>query len=111
RLQIPPTLKRPERPWLGQDQFRLEHQPTAADAVLVPERPHIDEALAAQNLATDHPIERAAVSQLTGALGRHPGDVPMLERQLAPLLLVELFANPAAQILYAVAADAELDQV
>src|SRR5438067_2618024 len=111
RLEIAPALKCPERPRLGEHQRRLEHQPAAADAVPVPERPQVEEPLTAQDLPADHPIERAAGDQLGGALGHHAGGMPMLERQLAPFLLLQFLADPVAQIPDAVAADAKLDEM
>src|SRR6266702_228181 len=51
RFEVAPALERPEWPRLGQHELRLEHQPAAADAVAVPERPHVEDTLAAQDLA------------------------------------------------------------
>src|SRR5205814_267482 len=76
-FQIAPTLKC--APWLplGRDRLRLEHQPAALDALLVAERPNVEDALPDLHVAADHPVERAAIDQLLRSLGCHPGDVAM----------------------------------
>src|SRR5262249_15030178 len=86
-------------------------QMAAADAFLVDEWPHVDEPLPAHDLAADHPVERAAVAQLVGALGHHACPVHVLGREPALPALLELLADPILEILDRVTADAELDEM
>src|SRR5262245_66128559 len=109
--EIAPALERPIRPRLDQDELGLEHQMAAADAFLVDERPHVDEPLPAHDLAADHPVERAAVAQLVGALGHHARSVHVLGREPALPALLELLADPILEILDRVTADAQLDEM
>src|SRR5262245_13065335 len=109
--EIAPALERPIRPRLDQDELRLEHQMAAADPFLVDERPHIDEPLPAHDLAADHPVERAAVAQLVGALGHHARPVHVLEREPALPALLELLADPILEVSDRVTADAKLDEM
>src|SRR5262245_24710926 len=83
----------------------------AADPFLVDEWPHIDEPLPAHDLAADHPIERAAVAQLVGALGHHARPVHVLEREPALAALLELLANPVLEFSDRVTAHAKLDEM
>src|SRR5262249_35636980 len=102
---------RPPRPRLDQDELGLEHQMTAADALLVDEWAHIQEPLPAHDLAADDPIERAAVAQLLGALGHHARPVHVLGREPALPALLEFLADPVLEVLDRVAADAKLDEM
>src|SRR5215475_7197907 len=108
RLQIAPTLECTEWPRLHQHNLAVEHQPAAADPVLVDEGTHVEDALAAGDRTADHPKERSAGKQLLGALGHHPGGVHV--RRLS-LLATQLCGNPVLEVLHRVAADAELDQM
>src|SRR5262245_22675063 len=83
----------------------------AADPFLVDERPHIDEPLPAHDLAADHPVERAAVAQLLGALGHHARPVHVLEREPALPALLEVLADPVLEIFDGITADAKLDEM
>src|SRR6516162_6832070 len=47
----------------------------------------------------DHPVERAAVAQLVGALGHHARPVHVLGREPALPALLELLADPFLEIL------------
>src|SRR5262245_18999487 len=109
--EIAPALERPPRPRLDQGELGLEHQMAAADPFLVDEWPHVDEPLPAHDLAADHPVERAAVAQLVGALGHHARPVHVLEREPALPALLELLADPILEILDRVTADAKLDEM
>src|SRR5262245_24358726 len=109
--EIAPALERPIRPRLDQDELGLEHQMAAADPFLVDERPHIDQPLPAHDLAADHPVERAAVAQLVGALGHHARPVHVLEREPALPALLELLADPILEVSDRVTADAKLDEM
>src|SRR5262245_63957580 len=109
--EVAPALERAPRPRLDQDELRLERQIAATDSALVDERAHVEERLPAHHLAADHPVERAAVAQLVGALGHHARAMQMLARELALLALRQLLADPALEVLDRVAADAELDEV
>src|SRR5215472_3057946 len=109
--EIAPALERPIRPRLDQDELGLEHQMAAADALLVDEWAHIEEPLPAHDLAADHPIERAAVAQLLGALGHHARPVHVLAREPTLPALLELLADPVLEIFDRVAADAKLDEM
>src|SRR5690349_8853094 len=60
--EITPTLEGTIRARFGEHQFAVEHDATTADAVLIDERPHGHDALAAQHFPADHPKERAAVA-------------------------------------------------
>src|SRR5262249_15277888 len=88
RLEIAPALERPERSRLDQHELGLEHQVAAADPLLVDERAYVQEPLSAQDLAANDPIERAAVGELLGALGHHPGAVHVLAREAALLAIL-----------------------
>src|SRR6185437_14966231 len=96
---------------LDQYQFAVEHDATAADAVFVGERADVENALAAGDLAADHPIERAAVAELLGALGHHAGGVDVLGLEAAFLFLFELLLDPVFEIRDRVVADAQLDEM
>src|SRR5262245_58780507 len=109
--EVAPALECAPRPRLDQDELRLQHQIAAADPALVDERAHVEEPLPAHYLAADHPVERAALAQLVGALGHHARAMQMLARQLTLPALRELLANPVLEVLDRVAADAELDEV
>src|SRR5262249_16298952 len=106
-----PPRNPPPRPRLDQDELGLEPQWAAADAFLVDEWPHIDEPLPAHDLAADHPVERAAVAQLVGALGHHARPVHVLEREPALPALFELLADPILEFSDRVTADAKLDEM
>src|ERR1019366_1052735 len=109
-----PTVREQDglaRARLDQHQFAVEHHAAAADAVFVGERADVEDALAAADLAADHPKKRAAVGQLIGALGHHAGGVDVLEFLPAPLLLFEFFFDPVFQVGDRVAADAQLDEM
>src|SRR5205085_1856855 len=77
-VEIAPTLERAIGPGPHRHAFRIEHQFAAADAVLVDERADIEDALAAQDFALDHPVDRAAVGDFLGALGHHARGVKAL---------------------------------
>ena len=87
-LEIAPALERAIGPRPHRHAFRIEHQPAAADAVLVDERANIEDALAAKDFAADHPIDRAAAEDFLGALGHHAGGVEALGLLDAALLLL-----------------------
>ena len=64
------------------------------------------------DLAADHPVDRAAVENLLGALGHHARGVDVLGLlDAALLLLVQLRADPVLEVLDRVGADAELDEM
>src|SRR5258707_10814063 len=83
----------------------------AADALLVDEWAHIEQPLPAHDLAADHPIERAAVAQLLGALGHHARPVHVLGREPALPALLEFLADPVLEIFDRIAADAKFDEM
>src|SRR2546430_17275787 len=83
----------------------------AADALLVDEWAHIEQPLPAHDLAADHPIERAAVAQLLGALGHHARPVHVLGREPAFPALLEFLADPVLEVSDRIAADAKLDEM
>src|SRR5262245_43093302 len=108
-FEIAPPLKRPPWPRLDRHDLGSEHQVTLADAALVDIGAHRNELLPASHLAADHPVERATVDQLVGALGNHAGAMQVLGLLAAgaPAFL----ADPVHQILDRVAAHAELDEM
>src|SRR5262245_22961030 len=108
-FEIAPPLKPPPWPRLDCHALGSEHQVTLADAAFVDIGAHRNELLPASHLATDHPVERAAVDELVGALGNHAGAMQVLGLLAAgaPALL----ADPILQILDRVTADAELDEM
>jgi hypothetical protein len=71
----------------------------------------IHEPLPAHHLAADHPVERAAVKQLVGALGHHARGVHVLARQAALPAVPELLADPVLQIPDRITAHAKLDEM
>ena len=83
----------------------------ARNALLVDERPNVDQPLAHRDIPLDHPIERPAVENIVAALGHHARRV--LELGLLPALLErrQTLLLPIAQILDGIAADAEFDQM
>src|SRR5262249_60644069 len=83
----------------------------AARLFLGEERPTIDEPVPAHDLAADHPVERAAVAQLVGALGHHARPVHVLGREPALPALLELLADPILEFSDRVTADAKLDEM
>src|SRR5260370_3815641 len=109
--KISPALKRPPGPGLDDKELLLEHQMAAADTSLVHERARIDEPLPAQDLAADHPIERAAVTELICALGHHARAVHVLARQSAFRALLKPLANPMLQSLDRLAPTANLNKI
>src|SRR6185437_10292542 len=76
--EVAPTLEGAKRPRIDRHHFRLEHDAATPDAVLVPIRAQVADALAAGNLAAYHPIERASVGELGRPLRHHAGAVNML---------------------------------
>src|ERR1700731_3396706 len=110
-VEVAPALKGTERARRHQHDLGIEHDAAAADAVLVAKRPDGADALAAHDLAADHPIERAAVGELIGTLGHHAGAVDVLGLFAALALVLELLLDPVLEILDRVGADAELDEI
>jgi hypothetical protein len=109
--KITPALERAPRARLDQHELRLQHEMAAADPLLIDERPHVADALAAHDLTADHPVERAPVAQLVGALGRHARPVHVLARKAASPARLELLADPVLEVLDGVATDAKLDEM
>src|ERR1700681_2850386 len=109
--EIAPALERPPGPRLHQDKLRLQHEVAAADPVLVDKAAHVEEPLATHDRTPDHPVERAAVGELVGALGHHARPVQMLAREAALPAVLEPLADPALEILDRVTADAKLDEM
>jgi hypothetical protein len=109
--KIAPALEGSPRSRLDQRELRLKQHAAATHAVLVDERNDIEDALAADHLTADHPIERAARHQLGSALGHHAGGVDVLARQAAALALLEPLPDPGLEILNAVTPHAELDEM
>jgi hypothetical protein len=109
--EVSPALKRPPRSGLDKNEPGLEHKMASAHPGFVDERPYINQALPAHHFAADHPIQRAAVTQLVGTLGHHAGSVHVLARQSAFRALLEPLRDPMLQVLDRVAADAKLDEV
>ena len=70
-----------------------------------------EDALAAEDLAPDHPVERAAVEEFVGALRHHAGGVDVLGLLAALFLLLQPLLDPVLEVLDRVAADAELDEM
>ena len=70
-----------------------------------------EQPLAAEDLALDHPIERAAVDELVGALRHHPGGVDVLGLLAGLFLLLQPLLDPVLEVLDRVAADAELEEM
>src|SRR5580692_7623641 len=97
-VEVAPALKGTERARRHQDDFGIEHDAAAADAVLIAKRPDGADALAAHDLAADHPIKRAAVGQFVGALGHHAGAMDMLGLFTAFTLVLELLLDPVLEI-------------
>src|SRR5262245_33713903 len=80
-----------------------------SDAAPVDIRPHGEKPLSARDFPADHPVERATVDKLIGALGNHAGAVQMLG--LLGACLSALLADPGLEILDRVTAHAELDEM
>ena len=89
----------------GGHQFRIEHEITAPDAVLVGELAQVEETLAHLDLAFDDPIERAAVEHLVPAARRHARRVNDFAFFLEAAFL------PAGQAVDAFGPDTEFDDV
>src|SRR5262249_38599758 len=111
RLEVPPSLERPHRPWRDRNDLWLHHQPAPPYAILVAKRFDADQFLARGNFATDDPIERTTCKNLLHTFRGHPRDMDMMGR--LPLLFGGLhpFSDPFPQVLHGVAADAKLDQM
>src|SRR5690606_8464765 len=101
----------PARLPLGTDHLRLEHQVAAADALVIDERTDVQQALAALNLCLDDPVERSAVEQLGGPRRHHASRVELLGRLARPAALVQAEGDPFLQVLDAIAAHTELDEM
>ena len=84
---------------------------TAPHPLLIDERTHIEDPLAAHDLTPDHPVERAAPAQFARALGRHACPVHVLAREAPFPALFDLLADPLLKIMDGVAADAKFDQM
>src|SRR5580704_2569059 len=110
-VEVAPALEGAERARRHQHDFGIEHDTAAPDAVLVAKRPDGADALAAHDLAADHPIERAAVGELVGALGHHAGAMDMLRLFAAFALVLELLLDPVLEIANRIGANAELDKI
>src|SRR6185437_3921338 len=80
-------------------------------ALLVDERPHIDDAFAASDLALDDPIERTAVGEFLGTLGDHACRVDMLGLLAAALFVLKPLLDPALEVFDGIATDAKFDQI
>ena len=80
----------------------------AADPLAIGERADFKQALAALNVALDHPIERTAVDQLGPARRHHARGVELLRRLPGTAALLEPEGDPFFEVFDAVAADAEL---
>ena len=110
-LEVTPALEGPVRPRADRHDPRIEDEMATADPLPVNEGSHGEEALAAGELAANHPIERAAFHEFGMALGRHAGGVDVLvglggARQAATLL-----DDPVLEVLDRVAADAQLEKM
>jgi hypothetical protein len=57
------------------DGFGVQHDAAAPDAIAALDLIKAQDALAAKDQPLEHPVERAAVQHLIGALGPHPRDV------------------------------------
>jgi len=109
--EIAPALERPPGSGLDQNELRLQHQMAAADPAPVHERSHVEEPLPTHHLPADHPIERAAVAQLVGALGDHPRPVHVLAREPALFAILQFLADPVLELFDRVTTDAKLDEM
>src|ERR1700685_3015421 len=110
-VEVAPALKGTERTRRHQHDLRIEYHAAAPDAVLVAKRPDGADTLTAHDLAADHPVERAAVGQLVGALRHHAGAVDMLGLFAALALVLELLLDPVLEIADRVGANAKLDEI
>src|SRR5262245_26019525 len=82
-----------------------------AHSLPVHEWTNVEDALAAHDLAADHPVEGASVAQLVRTFGHHARAVHVLARESALSALLKLLPDPILEILDGVAADAKLDEM
>jgi hypothetical protein len=111
RLQIPPALKGAPRLPFGRHRFRIEHKPAAPDAVLVAERPHVEQFLPHLHVAADDPVERAAAQNFLHPLRDHARGVKMLRLSAGAAGGAQALLDPVLEILDGIAADAEFQDV
>src|SRR4029079_4341572 len=110
--EITPTLERAIGPRPHGHAFRVEYELAAADAGFIDERADIQDALAAQDFAADHPEDRTAAQNFLGTLGPHAGGVEALWLFDAALLLLgKLELDPVLEIFDRVGANRKLDQM
>src|SRR5436190_5054433 len=94
RLEVAPALERPHRPWRHREHLGLHHNAAATDTVLVAKLLERNDLFPRGDLASDHPIKRAAGEDFILALGRHPRDVDMPLGQALFLGRRHSFGNP-----------------
>src|SRR5690606_24252771 len=80
-------------------------------AVRVGEGADFGDPLAALDVALDDPVERAAVDDLGAARRHHAGGVPVLRRLAVTPSFIETGFDPFFEVLDAVAADAQFQDV
>ena len=91
----------------GSSRMAQRSMPSAPRARLEP-----DDALPGEHEAPEHPVERAAGQELVPALRPHPGDVERARgRAPAARALGDPRRLPVDEVLDAVGADAELEEV
>jgi hypothetical protein len=91
--------------------LRIEHDAATGDTVILGVGPEIDNALADEDDAPDHPIERTAVEHLIAAARRLQGAMAQLRRLAGALKLLQPLDLPVLEVLHRVAANTELDEV
>src|SRR5262245_36359856 len=95
----------------GRDQRRVAHDGAAWHAVLIDAWIEIEDPLAHADIALDHPVERAAIEHLLAALRHHARDMGQHRLLALAALFGEPLLLPLPQVIDAVAADAELDDM
>ena len=92
-------------------QLGVEYDATARYAVILDVKPEINDALAHQDDALDHPIERSAVEHLLATARRLQSAMAVLRRLAGALEALQLLCLPVFELLHRVAADAQLDEM
>jgi hypothetical protein len=83
----------------------------AIDALLIRKRANIEQALAALNIAFDHPVKRSAFKQFINTFGNHACRVKLFRDKPGSALLRKPEIDPGCEIFDAIAADAKFDEI
>lgn len=108
-IKVTPALEGAARTGLDRHNDRVEHEVALTDALFVNIGPQLDEALTTQYFPANHPIDRTAIDQFSGALWHHASAMQMFG--LLAARATTLLTDPVLKILDRIATHTELDEM